>query len=380
MMQNITTAPLRFLMAAAAVATFSLCLAPGTASARCAAWDFRYELAAVKQSNGVTVSLDKIERRGNLFTAYATYRWAKLETYMGDFFMPDRQLRGDTVRGSLDGRIDGDVIELKIYWLDSDQTIGFYRGHIGEDGRIVGGEHWVYQRPGERFSWSLVSPLECRRVSGLFRPEPAPSRSEADAVDPGGLDGVHPYDPRASDSVRLPPALEGRGGDRPDPDRYDPGSASRPPRFDPDRTDPGSVTRQPRLDPDRASPDSVSRPPRLDPDRSSPGPVGSSRSMDPGRVSQEPGGMAGALERCINGFVWREARAGDRVCVTPAVRERTQRENARAPSLVDPAGGPYACLRGYVWREAFDGDTVCVTPQTRGETLEDNRMAPARRR
>jgi hypothetical protein len=185
-----------------AAALMALCAQPGVASAQCAAWGFKYSLNALKQSNGVTVMLDDIERRGTLFTARATYRWAKMETYMGDFFMPDRQLRDGTVHGSADGRIEGDAFELKIYWNDADQTVGLYRGHVGEDGLVVAGEHWVYQRPGERFTWRLNSPLECRPVSGLFRPKPPPSRSEADAMDLGGLDGIDPYDARESDAAR----------------------------------------------------------------------------------------------------------------------------------------------------------------------------------
>jgi hypothetical protein len=84
---------------------------------------------------------------------------------------------------------------------------------------------------------------------------------------------------------------------------------------------------------------------------------------------------------CRSGFVWREARHGDLVCVPPEARDRTAQENAEAASLVDPAGayGPSTCVQGYVWREAFDGDLVCVTPDVRDLVAEENRLGPSRR-
>jgi hypothetical protein len=87
-------------------------------------------------------------------------------------------------------------------------------------------------------------------------------------------------------------------------------------------------------------------------------------------------------DTCIQGYVWREARVGDTVCVTPAVRERTAQENANPAQYRDPNGGAYGpntCLQGYVWREAFDGDTVCVTPDIRAQTLADNAAAASRK-
>jgi hypothetical protein len=84
---------------------------------------------------------------------------------------------------------------------------------------------------------------------------------------------------------------------------------------------------------------------------------------------------------CKPGFVWREARAEDLVCVTPESRQRTATENATAASRVDPNGdyGPATCIYGFVWREAFDGDTVCVTPETRELVRAENDAAASRR-
>jgi hypothetical protein len=82
-------------------------------------------------------------------------------------------------------------------------------------------------------------------------------------------------------------------------------------------------------------------------------------------------------DTCIQGLVWREARSGDTVCVTPAVRQTVATENAHPGSNKDPlaGSGPESCSQGYVWREAFDGDTICVTPDERAATLAANAAA-----
>ncbi|CAN5634870.1 hypothetical protein BH11ACT6_BH11ACT6_15190 [soil metagenome] len=86
-------------------------------------------------------------------------------------------------------------------------------------------------------------------------------------------------------------------------------------------------------------------------------------------------------DTCVSGFVWREARSGDTVCVTPAVRDAVSFQNASPGSNRDPnaGSGPLSCSQGYVWREAFDGDTICVTPEVRSATLADNAAAASRR-
>jgi hypothetical protein len=84
---------------------------------------------------------------------------------------------------------------------------------------------------------------------------------------------------------------------------------------------------------------------------------------------------------CRQGYVWREARQGDYVCVTPQVRAQTVYDNQQAPYRYEPYGGPYGpdtCRQGYVWRDAFAQDHVCVTPQTRTQAAYDNQQAPYR--
>jgi len=84
---------------------------------------------------------------------------------------------------------------------------------------------------------------------------------------------------------------------------------------------------------------------------------------------------------CKSGFVWREARPNDLVCVTES-RTRVREENRTASSRIQPGGGasgPFTCLSGFVWREAFEGDLVCVTPEVRTLVREENRQAASRR-
>ncbi len=82
---------------------------------------------------------------------------------------------------------------------------------------------------------------------------------------------------------------------------------------------------------------------------------------------------------CEQGFVWREARADDFVCVTPNIREQTRQENALAPSRRAGSGayGPDTCSDG-VWREAFPGDVACVALESREQARQDNARASSR--
>jgi hypothetical protein len=58
------------------------------------------------------------------------------------------------------------------------------------------------------------------------------------------------------------------------------------------------------------------------------------------------------------------------VCVSPADRDRTARENA--------TGVWHACTQGFVWREAYPGDYRCVVPSSRSANRVDNANAPYR--
>jgi hypothetical protein len=82
---------------------------------------------------------------------------------------------------------------------------------------------------------------------------------------------------------------------------------------------------------------------------------------------------------CKPGFVHREARPTDRICVTPASKARVATENARTPLLWTPGPfGPKTCAAGFVWREAFSGDLTCVAPEIRALVLDENATAASR--
>ena len=100
-----------------------------------------------------------------------------------------------------------------------------------------------------------------------------------------------------------------------------------------------------------------------------------------GSTAAPPVAFADPNNICIQGYVWRAARPGDAVCVSPGVRDTTAQENQLAAQRVSPNGGPYGpdtCLQGFVWREAFDGDHVCVPPGSRTQAADDNAAAASR--
>ena len=88
-------------------------------------------------------------------------------------------------------------------------------------------------------------------------------------------------------------------------------------------------------------------------------------------------------DECSRGFVWREAVAGDHVCVSGTVRQEAARDNVSQQGRVappPPGGGrpSFACSNGYVPRRITSGDNVCVTPETRSQVLADNEAASGR--
>jgi hypothetical protein len=85
------------------------------------------------------------------------------------------------------------------------------------------------------------------------------------------------------------------------------------------------------------------------------------------------------IDSCAQGYVWREARSTDHVCVPPATRDRTWADNAAAPTRwVNGPYGPHTCISGFVWREAFVSDDVCTTPDMRTLAAQDNALAAGR--
>lgn len=101
------------------------------------------------------------------------------------------------------------------------------------------------------------------------------------------------------------------------------------------------------------------------------------QSQDPLKVAPPPPQGPNA---CRQGYVWREARPGDHVCVSPQVRDQVAGQNRSARRLwVNGPYGPHTCVEGYVWREAFKGDDVCVEPRLRDRARDDNQRAAQRR-
>lgn len=86
-------------------------------------------------------------------------------------------------------------------------------------------------------------------------------------------------------------------------------------------------------------------------------------------------------DTCIQGYVWREAYEGDRVCVTPHMHERVAEDNraARGRWENDGAFGSRICRKGYVWRAARADDVVCVSSRMRQQVAQDNARAESRR-
>jgi hypothetical protein len=104
--------------------------------------------------------------------------------------------------------------------------------------------------------------------------------------------------------------------------------------------------------------------------KDTPVPIAAGSVSSTGETSQIP-------DRCIQGFVWRDAFDGDHVCVIQEVRDQTAYDNSQAEIRRDPNGasGPASCISGFVWREARIGDVVCVTPDRRTSTAEENSRA-----
>jgi hypothetical protein len=97
-------------------------------------------------------------------------------------------------------------------------------------------------------------------------------------------------------------------------------------------------------------------------------------------------------DTCLPPFVWREAFAGDRVCVDEKRRDTVKADNAQAAKRrvgpgcstgPGPISCPFnpseACVSPWVWREAQPADRVCVTWQERDLVRSENASAHQRR-
>lgn len=105
-----------------------------------------------------------------------------------------------------------------------------------------------------------------------------------------------------------------------------------------------------------------------------------------------------ADDRCIDGYIWRQLRPDDKVCVRPETRAQMLADNRLSPERTmprvsiprcplsrpcptpPPPTGPAPCRSGFVHRAAVADDFACVTPAARDQAQADNRAAPTRRR
>ena len=82
-------------------------------------------------------------------------------------------------------------------------------------------------------------------------------------------------------------------------------------------------------------------------------------------------------DACAEGYVWREAFAGDHVCVVKETRDLAAEENRDAEKNRKKEGGD-ECEPGLVWRMASPQDHVCVTQLERDQVQQDNNLANSR--
>jgi hypothetical protein len=92
-------------------------------------------------------------------------------------------------------------------------------------------------------------------------------------------------------------------------------------------------------------------------------------------------------DTCAPPFVWREAFAGDTVCVEVGRRTQVATDNAQGPGrrayACTPPNctftAPDTCKVPYVWREARPSDHVCVEVKERSQVAAENALANQRR-
>jgi hypothetical protein len=111
-------------------------------------------------------------------------------------------------------------------------------------------------------------------------------------------------------------------------------------------------------------------------------------SKSPGyRATTLPVALHSGPDTCAPPFVWREAFAGDHVCVEVGRRTQVAKDNALAQSrrafLCTPPNctftAPDTCKVPYVWREARPSDHVCVEVKERTQVAAENKLANQRR-
>lgn len=148
---------------------FGVCLAsllPLAAQATCQRWDASGNWSAV-QSNGAkpvfTLQQTGAELYGSAYYSYI-HKSECVLAFCGD----DAYL----VEGSVDGAIDGNGIDITVYWNNG--TVGEYTGKINSHGRIEG-TTYDRQHPQTMASWYSAQTLSCPSDEAGSPPAIAPS-------------------------------------------------------------------------------------------------------------------------------------------------------------------------------------------------------------
>ena len=131
-----------------ACAVLALALPTG-ARAACAQWDVGGELDMV-QTNGSIVRA-QMHRTDTGVQGDARYAVKRDDGAFNGYNFYD-------VGGSLDGTIDGDALDITIYWTN--QTTGVYTGKINAQGRITGTTYDA-QHPQTIAAWHSDRTLKC---------------------------------------------------------------------------------------------------------------------------------------------------------------------------------------------------------------------------
>jgi hypothetical protein len=114
------------------------------------------------QTNGVTPSVNLKQTDTGI---QGSAGWSRL---VDGGFLNGEDVR--TANGSVDGTLNGDSIDMTIYW--DDQTTGVYTGKINAQGRIAGSTYDA-QHPQTMANWHSDRTLKC--LSGAVAPAAAPA-------------------------------------------------------------------------------------------------------------------------------------------------------------------------------------------------------------
>lgn len=190
--------PRQFVRNLAYCTASTLLILPFLVQAECSKWDFNGAIQLV-QSNGTTTHLSLVQT-GNKINGNASFDSLHVDQC---FFMDCGSVRYTYV-GSVDGLVNGNAVELTIYWDRDDHSIGVYTGTINALGRVEG-TSYDRSHPATTASWYSYTKLGCLPSVPLPPPTP-PSRPVENHYDPSLNQDLHSAQPtsvRATERVRV---------------------------------------------------------------------------------------------------------------------------------------------------------------------------------